>query len=147
MDHSEGYLFLEDYGARVGYTQALVSEMRAYAALSANGSISAEFRAFLATQLAERRAVYQALVEGAIWRGFPYLDGSVGLIGIQQTLPNTQYVLVFIQDMTEATLGIDNIDISYDAGASAALEDLDGAVDTLLIVQGNIAVARFQLGF
>ena len=70
------------------------------------------------------------------------LDGSTATIDIQTGSAAGEVVTVALTDVTAATLGVDTIDISTAAGASAALTALDTAMDTVTTAQASLGASQ-----
>lgn len=88
----------------------------------------------------------------SLLNGTTDLDGTTGpgtavgtVVSIQTGLDDGQVVDIAIADLQAAALGVDALDFSSAAGASAALGTLDTAIDTVAAERANLGAQQNRL--
>jgi flagellin len=104
-----------------------VGRLRELALQASNGTLSAEQRQALNTEAQELIAEIGATVENTEFNGVRPLDGSTSTI----TLDAAGSLEVQLQESSVAALGISGVDFSTQAGAAAALNQLDAAANAI----------------
>lgn len=104
-----------------------VGRLRELALQASNGTLSAEQRQALNTEAQQLIEEIDATAENTEFNGVRPLDGSAGTI----TLDATGSLEVQLQDSSVAALGLSGVDLSTQAGASAALNQLDSAAGAI----------------
>jgi flagellin len=123
-----------------------LSRMRELAMQAANGTLTATDRATLDTE-------FQALIEEidrvatqTAFNGVNLLDGSTATLDIQVGINDTEVITMNMVDATTATLGVDALDVTTAANASAALATIDTAIDLVSTGRGELGAAQNRLG-
>lgn len=100
-----------------------VGRLRELALQATNGTLSAEQRLALNTEAQQLIEEIGATAENTEFNGVRPLDGSTDAI----TLDTTSSLEVQLQESSVAALGLSGVDLSTQAGASAALNQIDSA--------------------
>jgi len=118
--------------------------MRELAVQAANGTLNTGDRAILDSE-------FQALVEEidrvanqTTFNGVNLLDGSTTSLSIQVGTESGETIDITFGDMTAATLGV-NTDITNATNASAALDLIDTAIDTVSGLRGGMGAAQNRI--
>jgi len=119
--------------------------MRELAIQAANGTLNTGDRAVI-------DAEFQALIEEidrvanqATFNGINLFDGSTSTLTFQVGTESGETIDVTLEDLSAATLGI-TTDVTNATNASAALDLIDVAVDTVSGLRGDLGAAQNRLG-
>lgn len=123
----------------------MLQRMRELSVQSANGTLAAGDRTNLQTEVAALILQIGDVSSRTDFNNVALLDGSTATIDIQTGSAAGEVVTVALTDVTAATLGVDTIDISTAAGASAALTALDTAMDTVTTAQASLGASQNRL--
>jgi flagellin len=112
--------------------------MRELAMQAANGTLTAIDRATLDTEFQALIQEIERIATDSTFNGLPLLDGTAAPLDIQVGINAGEVITITLPDVTTATLGVDVLDVTTDANASAALAVLDTAVDTISTARGGL---------
>ncbi len=116
-------------GGAAGTGDSLL-RMRELAMQASNGTLSDEDRGFLQTEFSQLSAEIDRTAESTSFNGQKVLDGTLNAdLQVGQNAGDT--INVQIDAMDSTSLGVDtgSVDLSTQAGAQAALEKIDAAID------------------
>ena len=123
----------------------MLQRMRELSVQSANGTLSAGDRTNLQTEVTALIAQIGDVATRTEFNNVALLDGSSASINIQTGSAAAETVVVTLTDVTAATLGVDALDISTEAGATAALTALDTAMDSVTTAQASLGSSQNRL--
>lgn len=123
----------------------MLQRMRELSVQSANGTLAAGDRTNLQTEVTALIAQIGDVATRTEFNNVALLDGSSATINIQTGSAANETVVVNLTDVTAATLGVDTLDISTEAGATAALTALDTAMDSVTTAQASLGASQNRL--
>jgi len=110
-----------------------LQRVRELAVQAANGSLTDDDRSLLQAEVTQRLGEIGRISEETQFNGQNVLDGTLGsAVSFQVGSESGQTITVDLsEDMSASGLGVDGVDISTATGASAALDTLSSALDTV----------------
>lgn len=128
-------------------TSNILNRIRELAVQSANGTLGTEERATIDNEVQSLVNEIGRISDTTEFNGVQLLDGSGTTASIQVGINSgaTQQIDVVLQDTSIATLGIGSIDTSTATGATAALADIDDAIDLVNTGRGTLGAAQNRL--
>jgi len=108
-----------------------LQEARELAVSASNGTLSDSDRASLNEQAQALISESNEVASNTSYNGKKLMDGSTNSVSIQTGANSGDMTPVALPDTTSATLGIDAIDLTTQAGATTAIEDIDKAIESL----------------
>ena len=108
---------------------------------SANGTLAQEDRDTIQVELAAILTEIDRVATDTEFNGVALLDGS-GAVDIQVGIDAGQTITIAAVDTQAATLGINGLDISSQAGATGALATLDSAISNVNTARGELGAAQ-----
>ncbi len=127
--------------------QNIMGRLRELAVQGANGAISDTERAFIDGEHDQLIEEVQRISQVSEFNGFNMLGGDAGAFAMQvgkdATANDTIDVTFAATDST--TLGVNAMDFSTAAGASAALATIDAAIDTLSTSRADLGASQNRL--
>ncbi len=124
---------------------SMLQRMRELAVQSASGTLTDADRTNLQAEVTELIAQIGDVATRTQFNGVALLDGTNATIDVQTGSDSGETVAVTLTDVTAATLGVDGVDISTQAGADTALGDLDTAIDAISTAQATLGAAQNRL--
>jgi flagellin len=121
-----------------------LNRMRELAIQSANGTLSTEDRAIIDVEFQALIDEIDRIATDTTFNGTNILDGSQAL-DIQVGLNDGEVINIAAVDLQAATLNIDGLEVDTDANASAALADLDAAINTVNTERGSLGAVQNRL--
>jgi flagellin len=122
-------------------TSNILVRMRELSVQAASGTASAEDRAALQVEVTQLISQIGDIATRTDFNGTTLLDGTANL-DIQTGVEAGETVNITIGDMQAAGLGVDAVDLSTAAGASAALTVLDTAIQTVADQRANLGAVQ-----
>ena len=122
-----------------------LNRMRELAVQAANGTLTTTDRATIDAEFQELITEIDRVSGEASFNGLNLLDGSTASIDLQVGVDSGDTITVNMVDSTAATLGIDALDVTSAANASAALTALDTAIDSVSTGRGTLGAAQNRL--
>jgi flagellin len=122
----------------------ILVRMRELAVQAASGATSTSDRTALQTEVTQLISQIDDIATRTDFNGTALLDGTAA-IDIQTGVDSGQTVNISIGDLQAAGLGVDGVDLSTTAGASAALAVLDTAIDTIGTERANLGAVQNRL--
>lgn len=127
--------------------QNIMGRLRELAVQSANGALSNNERAFIDAEKTQLVDEVQRISQVTEFNGFNMLGGDAGTFAMQvgkdATANDTIDVAFTATDST--TLGINAMDFTSAAGASAALATIDTAIDALSTTRAGLGASQNRL--
>lgn len=131
-------------------TGDLLSRMKTLAVQAGNGALGASERNAINQEFQALSAEVGRIAEDTDFGGTPLLDGSTGSLSAKVGTgvdPTADDLAVSLPDATQAGLGIGSLDVTTKAGADAALNAINGAIDTLQTARSDIGASQNRLDF
>jgi flagellin len=91
-----------------------------------------------------------SIATGTRYSGQSLLDGTSAFAAGASVLvgsTSADTITVKLDDLTSATLGVDTLDVSTQAGATAAIDALDTAIDTVSAARATIGAQESRFNF
>ncbi|MBF6602536.1 MAG: flagellin FliC [Sphingorhabdus sp.] len=123
----------------------MLQRMRELSVQSANGTLDAGDRVNLQTEVAALILQIGDVATRTDFNNVSLLDGSATTVNIQTGSSAGEIVAITLTDVTAATLGVDAVDISTEAGANTALAALTTAMDTVTTAQASLGASQNRL--
>ena len=124
---------------------SMLQRMRELSVQSANGTLSDDDRTNLQVEVAALISQIGDVATRTTFNGVALLDGTNATVNIQTGKDSGQTVAITLTDVSAATLGVDALDISTAAGASAALGALTTAMDSVTTAQASLGADQNRL--
>jgi flagellin len=119
--------------------------MRELAIESANGTLNTADRTSLNAEFTELVAEIDRIAVTTAFNGITLLDGLSPPIDIQTGADAGQVITVTLGGSTDGDLGIDVLDVTDVANASAALGVIDIAVNTVVALRGQLGASQNRM--
>jgi flagellin len=123
----------------------ILGRMRELAIQGANGTLGTEDLDTIQNEMDQLTEELDRISSATTFNGIQLLDGSVATADIQVGVNSGDTISVTLQDSSTATLGVDSIDVTAAGGASAALADIDAAIDTVNTARGTMGASQNRL--
>ena len=118
--------------------------MRELAVQAANGTLNTGDRAIIDAEFQALVAEIDRVANQTTFNGVALLDGSTTNLSIQVGTESGETIDIAFQDVTAATLGV-NTDVTDATNASAALDLIDTAIDTVSGLRGAMGAAQNRI--
>jgi flagellin len=124
-----------------------LNRMRELAVQSANGTYSDADRLVINAEFEQLISEIDRISDITAFNGIALLDGSQPTVPIQAGAEAAEVIDVPLVDVTAATLGLDvaDFDVTTLANASAVLDNIDAAIDTVNAMRGNLGAVQNRL--
>lgn len=123
----------------------ILSRMRELAVQAANGTLSPTDRDTINVEVSALIEELDRIADSTEFNGIALLDGTATTASIQVGLNDGDTIDIALQDTTAGTLGVDTVDVTTAALASASLTDLDSAIDSINTTRGGLGAAQNRL--
>lgn len=130
-------------GAMSEVSNVLV-RMRELAVQSASGTVTDTDRDALHAEFTALISQIDDIAERTDFNGTVLLDGTAD-IDIQTGVDSGQVINITIADLQASGLGVDSLDISSSGDPSAALADIDTAIDTVATERATLGATQNRL--
>lgn len=128
----------------------ILIRMRELATQGASETLNADERAYVETEFTSLSSEVDRIASVTEFNGQSLTDGALASVGVQVGIHNTtnDVIDITLGNLSSATLGVDTttIDMSTAAGASAALDSIDAAVDIVNGYRSDYGAAENRLG-
>lgn len=127
-----------------------LTRMKSLAVQASSGHLSGTERSAINTEFQALSDEVSRISEDTDFAGTPLLDGSAGTITIKVGTgsdPATDDLAVSFADTTSAGLGIDTTDVSTKAGADAAINAINNAIDTIQVARTDNGASQSRLEY
>ncbi len=122
-----------------------LSRLRELATQSANGTISATERTTLNNEFSEIVGEIDRIAQSTEFNGIQLLDGSNTSADFQVGIDAGDTITVALQDTSSSTLGLDALDVTSAANASAAITGIETAIDLVNSSRGELGASQNRL--
>ncbi|MFD1414338.1 flagellin N-terminal helical domain-containing protein [Oceanobacillus jeddahense] len=141
----DGVSLLQTAEGAVNETHAILQRMRELSVKSANGTYSESDRQIMQEEIEQLREGLTQIGRDTEFNKQSLLDGSFTDKRIQAGANAGQYVDISIGDVRAGALGIDEIDISTQEGADAAIGIVDKAIEQISSQRSNLGALQNRL--
>lgn len=142
---NDGMSVLETAEGAAGSTVDALQRIRELAVQASSGTINASQRSLLQREVDELVEQIDAQADTTEFNGLKLADGSRGSIDVQTGTGSGDQTSVGLIDLRSSTLGIDGIDLTSAAGAQAALDDIDSALDDVNAGRSGLGASHNRL--
>jgi len=118
--------------------------MRELAVQAANGTLNTGDRAIIDAEFQALVAEIDRVANQTTFNGVALLDGSTTTLSIQVGSESGETIDVTFEDVTAATLGVAT-DVTDATNASAAMDLIDTAIDTVSALRGNLGASQNRI--
>lgn len=141
----DGISLVQTAEGALGEVSNILNRMRELSMQAANGTLSATDLTTVDTEMDQLIEELDRISASTEFNGINLLDGSIATISLQVGLNSGETIDVTLQDTSTTTLGVDTIDVTAVGGASAALADIDAAVDSVNTTRGDLGASQNRL--
>ena len=133
--------------ASSGETTANLQRMRELAVQAANGTLSSTDRTTLNTEFQALLTEIERVATQTTFNGTAILDGSTSSMSIQVGTESGETISVGLVDISRGGLGLSGstFDLTTVTNASAALNTIDTAIDSVATFRGNLGSSQNRL--
>ena len=147
---NDGISLAQTAESAAGSISNILIRMRDLALQASTGTLGDDDRTAIQTEVTALISQIGDITGRTTFNKNNLLDGTGGADGdgvfkIQTGLNDAETVDITIGDLTAATLGVDGLDFSDPADASAALADLDTAIQTVATERANLGAQQNRL--
>jgi flagellin len=147
---NDGISLAQTAESAAGSISNILVRMRDLALQATTGTLGDDDRAAIQTEVTALISQIDDITGRTTFNKNNLLDGTGGAGGdgtfsIQTGLNDGEVVDITIADLTAATLGVDGLDFNDAADASAALETLDTAIQTVATERANLGAQQNRL--
>jgi flagellin len=124
----------------------LLVRLRELGVQAANGTLGASERGFIQAEADELVQELDRISDVTEFNGVNMIASTAAAVDMQVGINAGDTVSIAFSATDSATLGVDSLDYSSAAAASAALTTIDGAIDTLSSTRATIGASQNRLG-
>ncbi|WP_260580390.1 flagellin [Sphingopyxis sp. PET50] len=128
----------------MGNISNILVRMRELAVQASTGTLGDDDREAIQTEVTALIAQIGDIATRTTFNGTALLDGTADL-NIQTGINDGEVVNIVIGDLSAEGLEVEDVDLSSDTGASAALEVLDTAIQTVATERANLGAQQNRL--
>ncbi|WP_441240714.1 flagellin [Tardiphaga sp. 768_D3_N2_1] len=128
----------------------ILSRMKSLASQSSSATVTDSSRAYLNSEFTALSDQIDSIATGTRYSGQSLLDGTSAFAAGASVLvgsTSADTITVKLSDLKSATLGVDTLDVSTQAGATAAIDALDTAIDTVSAARATIGAQESRFNF
>jgi flagellin len=128
----------------------ILARMKSLASESASGTTTDSSRAYIQSEFSQLVDEIDSIATGTRYSGQSLLDGSSAFasgISVLVGSDGADTITIKLDDLTSATLAVDSLDVSTQAGATSALSALDTAIDTVSAARASIGAQESRFNF
>lgn len=141
---NDGISLAQTAEGAMGEISNILVRMRELAVQSANGTATATDRTAIQAEVTELVTQIDDIAGRTDFNGTSLLDGTASL-NIQTGVNTGENVAITISDLRAAGLGVATVDLSTEAGASAALAVLDTGIQTVATERAGLGAVQNRL--
>ena len=141
----DGVSFVQTAEGALTEVHAMLQRMRDLAVQAANGSNSDAARTAAQAEVNQLGSAIADIATKTDFNGIKVLDGSAADVTFQVGANATDQLVVTLQDMTAATLGVDNGSLDLVADATGALGIIDAAITSVSSFRGELGASQNRL--
>jgi flagellin len=123
----------------------ILSRLRELAVQSANGTLGTQERGYIQAEADELVGELDRISSVTEFNGINMIDAAATSIDMQVGINNGDTITLDFGPTDTATLGVDALDYSSAAGASAAIDSIDAAIDTLSSQRATVGAASNRM--
>ena len=123
----------------------LLTRLRELAVQSANGTLGTLERSYIQAEADELVGEVDAIAERTEFNGINMISAAATSIELQVGINNGDTQTVNFVPTDTATLGVDALDYTSAAGASAAIDSIDAAIDALSSARSTVGAGQNRL--
>ncbi|MBK5264636.1 MAG: flagellin FliC [Alphaproteobacteria bacterium] len=142
---NDGISLAQTADSAMGEISNLVQRLRELSVQSANGTMSTDDRTSIQTEATELLAQIGDIAANTSFNGVSLLDGSQATVTIQSGASAGQTTDITLTDADTTALAINAIDLTTQAGATAALATLDTAITTINENRAGLGASQNRL--
>jgi len=126
----------------------ILTRMRELAVQGASETLNSTERLYVQDEYTSLASEIDRIASVTEFNGTTLTDGTTTGIAVQVGINNTanDQISITLGDLTTATLGVDAIDMSTAAGASASLTDIDAAINSVSGYRSDYGAVENRLG-
>jgi flagellin len=123
----------------------ILSRLRELAVQSANGTLGTQERGYIQAEADELVGEIDRISSVTEFNGINMIDAAATSIDMQVGINNGDTITLGFGPTDTATLGVDALDFTSAAGASAAIDSIDTAIDALSSQRSTVGAAQNRL--
>ena len=129
-------------------TQGNLNRLRELAVQAANGTLTTADRTAVNTEFTALKNEIERVAEQTKFNGLALLEGTNTSISIQVGAESGETIAITLDDISLGGLGLSgaSFDVTTVSNASAALNTIDTAIDTVTTFRGQLGAAQNRLG-
>lgn len=143
----DGISLIQTAEGALNEAHAILQRMRELAVQSASDTNTDDDRAELQKEVAQLIEELDRIAENTEFNGMALLDGTFEDKVIHIGANSGQALSIAISGAASSDLGVENIDISDQAGADAAIETIDGAIVDLSAIRSDLGAVQNRLEY
>ncbi len=144
---SDGISLVQTAEGSLGEVSGNLVRMRELAVQAANGTLNSGDRAVLDAEFQDLLSEIDRVATQTTFNGVALFDGSTASLDLQVGSESGETITVTLEDSTAAGLGLSGgtFDLTTASNASAALDTLDTAIDTVSGFRGDLGGVQNRL--
>ena len=141
----DGISLVQTAEGAVNETQNILQRMRELSVQAANDTNVTEDREAIAAEMTQLASEIDRIAETTQFNKKDLLTTADAEVILQVGANSNQAITVTLQDMSANTLTVDALDVSDNAGANAAIEAIDTALETVSTFRANLGAVQNRL--
>jgi len=144
----DGISLVQTAEGALGQTNENLARLRELAIQSANGTLNSGDRAIIASEFNALTSEIGRVSTDTAFNGVQLLDGSATNLDIQVGIESGQTIGITLSSVSQSGLGLDGagFNVSSATAATAALNTIDAAIDSVASFRGNLGAIQNRLG-
>jgi len=144
----DGISLVQTAEGALGQTNENLARLRELAIQSANGTLNSGDRAIIASEFNALTSEIGRVSTDTAFNGVQLLDGSATNLDIQVGIESGQTIGITLSSVSQSGLGLDGVgfNVSSATAATAALNTIDAAIDSVASFRGNLGAIQNRLG-
>ena len=139
---NDGISLAQTAEGAMGEVSNMLQRMRELAVQAANGTNSTSDGTAIQKEVTQLLGQIDDIANKTTFNGTKLVDGSASALKIQTGINSGDTVTLAISSVKSADLGVNAIDLSTQAGASAAMALVDTAIDTVNTGRADLGAAQ-----
>jgi flagellin len=148
---NDGVSLVQTAEGSLNETSNILVRMRELATQSATGTVGSTERGYIQSEFNKLSSEIDRIASATEFNGTKLLDGSLSggnaltlQIGSRNTAANDR-ISVAVNSTKTSAIGISTIDLSSQSGAQASLDTIDGAIQSINNVRGDLGAMQNRL--
>lgn len=145
---SDGISLVQTAEGSLAEANTILVRLRELTVQAANGTVSDQDKATLNAEFQSLVSELDRIGRSTSFNGIHLLDGSASQVSFQVdlgTTPGVDTIAVALSPTLSTSLGIDALNIGSAGNTSAALTNLDAAIDAISSLRGRLGAAQNRL--